>query len=136
MLPLVLLLAGVTWLHALSPVPPAMQTLPEPADLRPEFALTTATGADLDKVLASRTIRHRSEVARSDRITVVVSIQACQPDGESTCRVSADVILRGPDGSVHTEMKGIDLATTRGTRLALDAGGPAGIYTRTRPFAI
>jgi hypothetical protein len=127
---LALLLAGVTWLLALAPVSAGIQALPAPADLRPEVAITTATGTDLDKVLASRTIQHRSEVSRADRITVVVSIQTCQPDGDGTCRASADVVLRAPDGSVHAEMKGIDLATTRGTaRLALDAGDPAGIYT-------
>jgi hypothetical protein len=125
---LLLLLAGV--LLALAPVSAERQTLPGPGDLRPEVAITTATGTDLDEVLAGRTIQHRSEVSRSDRITVIVSIQACQPDGEGTCRASADVVLRAPDGSVHTEMKAIDLATTRGTaRLALDAADPAGIYT-------
>ena len=95
---------------------PAQQSLSDKrAVLRAVVAITTLPDADVAKVAAAAEIDHDSEVARTERVRVVVSIQGCQPNAAGACEASADVVAHRPDGSVHSEMKNIALSTGRGT---------------------
>jgi hypothetical protein len=92
-------------------------------------AITTRPPADLSSIPATQEIEHDSEVDRSEVVTVVVMAQGCQADATGACRASADVVVYKPDGSVHSEMKGINLATGRGTTtLKLAPGDVTGVY--------
>ncbi len=94
--------------------------------LRAEVAITTLPAAE---IAAAKAIDHDTEVARSEPITVVVTIQGCQPDARGACNASADVEAQKPDGSVHSEMKNITLNSGRGTAaLTLAAGDVTGVY--------
>ena len=48
--------------------------------LQAVVAITTLPAAELTSVPAAKEIEHDSEVARSEAVTVVVTIQGCQPD--------------------------------------------------------
>ena len=97
--------------------------------LRAVVAISTLPAADLKSVPAAKEIEHDSEVARSEAVTVVVMIQGCQPDASGVCNASADVVAYKPDGSVHSEMKGITLAGGRGTAsLTLAPTDVTGVY--------
>lgn len=97
--------------------------------LRSVVAITTLPVADLKGIPATKEVEHDSEVARSEVVTVVVMIQGCQPDTTGACHASADVVAYKPDGSVHSEMKGITLAGGRGTAtLKLAPDDTTGVY--------
>ncbi len=110
--------------------PSPQQSLTERREvLKSVVAITTRPVADLASVPATQEIEHDSEVDRSEVVTVVVMMQGCQPDAQGTCRASADVVAYKPDGSVHSEMKAIDLATGRGTTtLKLAPSDVTGVY--------
>ncbi len=110
--------------------PSPQQSLTERREvLKSVVAITTRPVADLASVPATQEIEHDSEVDRSEVVTVVVMMQGCQPDAKGACRASADVVAYKPDGSVHSEMKAIDLATGRGTTtLKLAPSDVTGVY--------
>ena len=97
--------------------------------LKSVVAITTQPAADLARIPSSQEIEHDSEVARSEAVTVVVMVQGCQPDAQGTCRASADVVAYKPDGSVHSEMKDINIGSGRGTTtLKLAPTDETGVY--------
>lgn len=111
-----------------TPVP--QQSLSDKREvLRSEVAISTLPVADLKSVPATRTIEHDSEVDRSEAVTVIVTIQGCQTDAKGACNASADVVAYKPDGSVHSEMKNVSLASGRGTAaLKLAPTDATGVY--------
>ena len=110
---------------------PAPQSLSDKrAVLRAVVAITTLPDADVSKVAPGAEIDHDSEVARTERVRVVVSIQGCQPNAAGACEATADVVAHRPDGSVHSEMKNIALSTGRGlATLSLKPDDVTGVYT-------
>jgi hypothetical protein len=97
--------------------------------LRATAAITTLPAADVLKIPAATEVEHDSEVARTEVVTVVVSIQGCQADAAGACQATADVVAHKPDGTVHSEMKNIALTNGRGTAtLRLVPGDVTGVY--------
>ena len=94
--------------------------------LKSEVAISTLPLADLKSATA---IEHDSEVARTENVTVIVTIQNCQTGTNGTCNASADVVAYKPDGSVHSEMKNVSLPMGRGTAsLKLAPTDVTGVY--------
>jgi len=123
------------WLGLMSaqaPPPPEIQLRPlsEKRDvLRAEVAATTLAVADIRKVPASQSIEHDSEVSRGEAVTLVVTVQGCQPDAAGACNASADFTTYKPDGTVHSEAKNVTIDGGRATTaLTLAATDPTGIY--------
>lgn len=110
--------------------PSPQQSLSEKRQvLKAVVAITTRPLADLSSIPAAQEIEHDSEVERSEVVTVVVMVQDCQADTKGVCRASADVVAYKPDGSVHSEMKEINLGTGRGTAtLKLAPNDVTGVY--------
>lgn len=97
--------------------------------LKAVVAITTRPATELAGIPAAQEVEHDSEVARSEAVTVVVMVQGCQPDAKGVCQASADVVAYKPDGSVHSEMKGINLSSGRGTAsLKLAPTDETGVY--------
>lgn len=113
-----------------SPTYPSPQSLTSKREvLKSVVAITTQPAADLARIPVSQEIEHDSEVARSEAVTVVVMVQGCQPDAQGTCRASADIVAYKPDGSVHSEMKDINIGSGRGTTtLKLAPTDETGVY--------
>jgi hypothetical protein len=121
---------GVGTSFGQAPTETAQRTLSQRREvLQPVVAITTVAVTDLTSIPATKEVEHDSEVARSEAVTVVVMIQGCQADVKGVCNASADVTAYKPDGSVHSEMKGINLATRRGTAtLKLASSDVTGVY--------
>jgi hypothetical protein len=86
--------------------------------------------AELSTIPLTTEIDHDSEVARDETVTVVVTLQGCQPDAAGTCRATADIVTQKPDGTVHSERKNVPLTGGRGTAaLALTPTDATGVYT-------
>jgi hypothetical protein len=97
--------------------------------LKAVVAITTRPATELAGIPAAQEVEHDSEVARSEAVTVVVMVQGCQPDAKGVCQASADVVAYKPDGSVHSEMKQINLSSGRGTAsLKLAPTDETGVY--------
>lgn len=97
--------------------------------LKAVVAITTRPATELAGIPAAQEVEHDSEVARSEAVTVVVMVQGCQPDAKGVCQASADVVAYKPDGSVHSEMKQINLSSGRGTAsLKLAPSDETGVY--------
>jgi hypothetical protein len=97
--------------------------------LKAVVAITTRPATELAGIPAVQEVEHDSEVARSEAVTVVVMVQGCQPDAKGVCQASADVVAYKPDGSVHSEMKQINLSSGRGTAsLKLAPADETGVY--------
>lgn len=97
--------------------------------LKGVVAITTRPATELAGIPAAQEVEHDSEVARSEAVTVVVMVQGCQPDAKGVCQASADVVAYKPDGSVHSEMKQINLSSGRGTAsLKLAPTDETGVY--------
>ena len=97
--------------------------------LKAVVAITTRPATELAGIPAAQEVEHDSEVARSEAVTVVVMVQGCQPDAKGVCQASADVVAYKPDGSVHSEMKEINLSSGRGTAsLKLSPTDETGVY--------
>jgi hypothetical protein len=109
---------------------PATPSLSERRDvLRAVIAITTSPAADVSKIPVTMAIEHDSEVARTENVLVVVTIQGCKANAAGTCQATADVIAYKPDNSVHSEMKSISLANNRGTAvLTLAPTDVTGVY--------
>ncbi|MGH9172778.1 MAG: hypothetical protein ACRD1H_00405 [Vicinamibacterales bacterium] len=112
------------------PAPTPQQSLTAKREvLRSVVAITTLPAADLASIPAAKEIEHDSEVARSEAVTVVVTIQGCQAGSSGACNASADVVAYKPDGSVHSEMKNVSLTSGRGTTtLTLAPTDATGVY--------
>ena len=112
------------------PAPVPQQSLSEKREvLKSEVAISTLPEADLKGVPAAKPIEHDSEVARTELVTVIVTIQGCQAGATGACNASADVVAYKPDGTVHSEMKNVSLATGRGTTtLKLAPTDVTGVY--------
>jgi hypothetical protein len=95
--------------------------------LQPEVLITTIAR---DQLATHASLEHDTEVARSEAVTIVVSIAACEPvEGGSSCNASADVVAYKPDGTVHTELKNLSLNSRRATAvLPLTANDVTGLY--------
>jgi hypothetical protein len=93
-------------------------------------AIWTRPLAELSKMPVSAEIDHDSEVARDEMVTVVVTLQGCQANASGACLATADIVAQRPDGTVHSEMKSVALASGRGTAtLALTPADVTGVYT-------
>jgi hypothetical protein len=93
------------------------------------IAITTMPAGELASIPTAKEIEHDSEVARDEAVTLVVTVQGCEADARGQCNASADVVAYKPDGSVHSEMKGINLASGRGTAvLKLSPDDATGVY--------
>lgn len=111
---------------ATAPMP--QQSLSERREvLRSVVAITTLSASNLASI--PKEVEHDSEVARSEAVTVVVMSQGCQKSANGACNASADVVVYKPDGSVHSEMKNVNLSTGRGTTtLTLAPTDITGVY--------
>ena len=114
-----------------TPTAPPQSSLSQKHDvLQAQVAITTLPAAEVTKTPATMPIEHDTEVSRTETITAVVDIQKCEPGRSGKCEATADLMLKRPDGSTHSEMKNISLATLRGTAtLALKPDDATGIYT-------
>ena len=128
-----ILLIGAAVIGLLGQTPPPSTPQPSLTEkrevLKSEVAISTLPLADLKSVPAAKPIDHDSEVARTEPVTVIVTIHGCQTDANGACNASADVVAYRPDGSVHSEMKNVSLATGRGTTtLKLAPADVTGVY--------
>jgi hypothetical protein len=99
--------------------------------MQPEILISVMPAVALEKAIAAPAgaIEHKSEVARDGPVTAVVRTRGCQKDETGGCRVSADVVVYKPDGSIHHEVKALELAGGSGSiALKFDREAPAGIY--------
>jgi len=97
--------------------------------LRAVVAITTMPPSELEKIPVSKEIEHDSEVSRSELVMVVVMAPGCKPNPQGECDATADVVTYKPDGSVHSELKNINLASHRGSAiLKLASDDVTGIY--------
>ena len=105
------------------------QTLSQKREaLQPEVFVTTMTPEELARA-ASTGLEHDTEVARSESITIVVTIAACEAGERGACNASADVVAYKPDGSIHTEVKNLGLNSRRATApLPMTANDATGLY--------
>jgi hypothetical protein len=110
--------------------PMPQQSLSERREvLRSVVAITTLPASDLAGIPPTKEVEHDSEVARSEAVTVVVMIQGCQKGANGACNASADVVVYKPDGSVHSEIKNVNLSSGRGTTtLRLAPTDVTGVY--------
>lgn len=94
--------------------------------MKSEILVTTLPAAEIK---AAKTLEHDSEVAKSEAVTVVVTLPSCEKDVRGACNASADVVAYTPDGKVHSEMKGVPLNDGRGTvALKLAPTDASGVY--------
>ena len=108
----------------------AKPATPPTAVWQSAVAIWSRPVAELSKLELTTEVDHDSEVARDDTVTVVVTLQGCQPDASGTCRATADIVTQKPDGTVHSETKGVALTGGRGTAtLALTPTDVTGVYT-------
>ena len=97
--------------------------------LRAVVAITTMPPSELDKIPVSTEIEHDSEVSRSELVMVVVMAPGCKPNPQGECDATADVVTYKPDGSVHSELKNINLRSHRGSAiLKLASDDVTGVY--------
>jgi hypothetical protein len=126
-LPLITAL-GLALLQA-APAPSQPSLTEKRQVLQAVVAITTLPPGELMKTPPTTPIEHDSEVAKTEMVTVVVTIQGCQSSPTGGCQATADVVATRPDGSVHSEMKNIPLANGRGiATLVLKASDVTGIY--------
>ena len=99
--------------------------------LQTEILITTLATAELKTQLETEKgkIEHSSEVGRQGPVAAVVRVPGCQKDKEGVCKVNADIVVYRPDGTVHQEVKTLDLPQGRGALpLVFDAQAPTGVY--------
>ena len=125
----VALVSVLTFAFLQTSAPPQTSLSDKRAVLKAVVAITTLPAADVSKIAPTAEIDHDSEVARTEMVRVVVSIQGCQPNPAGVCEATADVVAHRPDGSVHSEMKNIALTTGRGlATLSLNPDDVTGVY--------
>ena len=126
---LTLLLIGLLGSGAAQDVP-VRRLSAEREVLKAVVAITTMPPSELDKIPASKEIEHDSEVSRSELVMVVVMAPGCKANAQGECNATADVVTYKPDGSVHSELKNINLASHRGSAiLKLASDDVTGVYT-------
>ena len=97
--------------------------------LRAVVAITTMPPSELEQTPPMKEIEHDSEVSRSELVMVVVMAPGCQANPMHECNAMADVVAYKPDGTVHSELKNINLSTHRGSAvLKLSLDDVTGIY--------
>jgi hypothetical protein len=99
--------------------------------LQTEILITTLTTTELKTQLETDkgNIEHSSEVGRQGPVAAVVRVPGCQKDKDGVCKVSADIVVYRPDGTVHQEVKTLDLPQGRGALpLVFDGQAPTGVY--------
>ena len=100
--------------------------------LRAEILITTLSEADLEAELNAPAgkIEHVSEVRRDVPAAAVLRVDGCQPNDKGDCTATVEMVVRRPDGSIHSETKKMDLPRGRGfVPLTFAADAPAGVYT-------
>ena len=96
------------------------------AALQPEVLITTLAP---DKLATTVALEHDTEVARSESVTIVVSVGTCEKGANGSCNVSADVVTYKPDGTVYSEVKNLSVNDRRATApLPLKASDATGLY--------
>ena len=91
--------------------------------------LITTLAPDAIVQAATPALEHDTEVDRSESITIVLSIAACDKGEVGRCNASADLVAYKPDGTVHSEMKNVSLNSLRATApLKLSASDQTGLY--------
>ena len=107
---------------------PAQSLTQKRASLKPEVLITTLA-PDAIVQAATAELEHDTEVDRSESITIVLSIAACDKGEVGRCNASADLVAYKPDGTVHSEMKNVSLNSLRATApLKLSASDQTGLY--------
>jgi hypothetical protein len=97
--------------------------------LQSDVLITTLGPEELRRHPSLADLEHDTEVARSESVTIVVTIATCEPSEGGSCNASADVVAYQPDGTIHTEVKNLLLNSRRATaRLPLSANDPTGLY--------
>jgi hypothetical protein len=97
--------------------------------MEPDVLITTLPAAELEALTSDKAMEHDSEVARSEVVSIVVSMPACQKDAKGMCNASADVVVSKPDGTKHSDLQ-ISLPSGRGTAtLTLAPYDVTGVYT-------
>jgi hypothetical protein len=95
---------------------PAQQPFAAQRDvLKSEIAIATADAREIQKLPITHVIEHDTEVARGESLTIVVTAQGCEKDATGACSIAADVVTLRPDGSTHSEVKSLSLASGRAT---------------------
>jgi hypothetical protein len=123
-----LLLIGVLAFGSTQDVP-VRKLSAEREVLRAVVAITTMPPTELDKIPVSKEIEHDSEVSRSELVMVVVMAPGCKGDAQGACNATADVVTYKPDGSIHSELKNINLSSHRGSAiLKLAPDDMTGVY--------
>jgi hypothetical protein len=90
--------------------------------LQPQVLITTLP--------SERVAEHDTEVSRSEAITMVVTIEACEKRAQGACDASADLAVYRADGSKHSEVKNLSLTSRRATApLKLTDNDATGLYT-------
>jgi hypothetical protein len=113
---------------ALIPTTPPQSLSQSREVLKPEVLITTMSAAEIAKADPAA-LEHDTEVARSETLTVVVGIAACETNEAGSCNASADVVAYKPDGSVHSEVKHLPLGGRRATApLRLTPNDAPGLY--------
>lgn len=100
-------------------------------ELHPEVLISTLPAADLTKRLTTATgaIQHEPEVARGEPVAAVVRTTGCVKDTTGACRINADVVTYGPDGTVFHEARRLDLPEGRDVvPLEIEATSATGVY--------
>jgi hypothetical protein len=101
------------------------------AQQQSEVLISTLPTADLMKQITATvgTVEHKSEAARGGPVAVVVRTAGCTKDTATACKISADVVIYGPDGAIFHQVKGLDVAAGRAAvPLKLDVSARTGIY--------
>jgi hypothetical protein len=115
-------------LSTLVAVIPVQSLTQKRAMLKPDVLITTLA-PDAIVQAAATPLEHDSEVDRSESITIVLSIAACDKGEIGRCNASADLVVYKPDGTVHSEMKNVSLNSLRTTApLKLSANDVTGLY--------
>jgi hypothetical protein len=123
-----MLLAALS-LAAVEQSPPRATFAQKRAALEPDVLITTLPEAELKALTSENAMEHDSEVARTEVVSVVVSMPKCQRDAKGMCNASADVVVSKPDGSKHSDLQ-IALPSGRGTAtLTLAPYDVTGVYT-------
>jgi len=128
-----LAVAGIALTHgsvsAQQPQIPVRKLSSDREKLQVEAAITTISQEELNKIPVTAEVEHDSEVARTEVVTVVVMAFGCQTNADKRCDATADVVVYKPDGSIHSELKNISLASHRGTALLkLTSDDVTGVY--------
>jgi hypothetical protein len=116
-------------LAAFEQSPPRATFAQKRAAMEPDVLITTLPEAELKTLTSEKAMEHDSEVARTEVVSVVVSMPKCQKDANGMCNASADVVVSNPDGSKHSDLQ-ISLPSGRGTAtLRLAPYDVTGVYT-------